>query len=73
MELHAAILGPAAHREAPQGAEARHGDGEGPGVESLLALPDLTMIDKATVNIIIYSRAQRSAGVLRTARGQASV
>ena len=69
-ELHAPLLGPAANREAPQGVEARHGDGEGPGVEPLPTLPDLTLIDKALVKIIISSRAQRSAGGLRTVRGQ---
>ena len=56
VELDAALLGPTAHREAPQGGEALYGDGERPGVEPLLALSDLTLIDKALVNINIAVR-----------------
>ena len=59
MQLYAALLGPAAHREAPQGVEALYGDGEGPGVETFLALPNLTLIDNALVQIIISSSASR--------------
>ena len=47
VEPDSALLRPAAHRETPQGGEARHGDGEGPRVEPLLTQSDLTLIDTA--------------------------